>query len=72
MSKPYRYPGMPDVLVGLTKAQAEFLVKICDLNIRMSAQLLPGASPEVAVKIVEVIDQFTAIKEAVRNGLDAQ
>lgn len=55
----------PDKLVSLTKAQWEFLISNCDSNIAFGlANLQNVTNRSTAEKLVEMLEQFKAVKKA--------
>jgi hypothetical protein len=61
----------PEVVIHLTREQAEFLLKNCDANLTLSIGLLDGVSDRsIAERIVKVVEAFKTIKEATKRGLE--
>lgn len=59
----------PPVIVEFTQDQAEFIIKNCDSNINFSLALLQaGLSRPESEKLVSLIENFKAIKEAVEDA----
>ncbi len=60
----------PEVTVGLTKFQAEFLLSNCDSNIEMGLNSLSaGMSRDTTVKLVALVQAFKGVKAAVEKGM---
>lgn len=59
----------PEVVIYLTRKQAEFIIKNCDTNIAIGLAQLLSVSQTTQEKLVGLIEEFKEIKVAANKGL---
>lgn len=59
----------PEVLVGLSLEQAEFIIKNCDANVQFALSRLMDVEEDTARKMVEQMEQFKALKSLVEKAI---
>jgi hypothetical protein len=59
----------PEVLISLTKEQAEFLKLNCETNIEFALGMLQNVSEDAARKLIANLEQFKVILEATNNAM---
>lgn len=68
MTAPSNNP--PDVIVYLTAEQAQFIIENADTNIAFALGTLRTVSRETQEKLVEQIENFRGVRDAVRKATD--
>lgn len=61
----------PDVELGLTRAEAEFMLENCETNIAQGMAILTidGFSRDALEKTVALIEQFKPIREKLKKAM---
>lgn len=64
----------PDIELGLTREQAQFLMNNCDTNIEFALKaMLTLQSREAAMEMVALMEQFKAIRALLRaQGIESE
>lgn len=62
----------PDLIIGLTNEQADFIERNCDQNITFALSALMEVERPAAEKLVELMEQFKSVKKAIKEARDAK